>query len=71
MPTENYAGPIVAVLEKYGDSAPQALIVKEARILRPAVSKVLKAPEEKGLGARERLGRVGVARLLSGPPLLL
>ncbi|MFZ8857033.1 MAG: hypothetical protein ACO2O1_02150 [Candidatus Caldarchaeales archaeon] len=38
---------------------------------RPAVSKVLKALEEKGLVARERLGRVEVARLLLGPPLLL
>jgi len=71
MPAKNYAGLIIAVLEKYGGSAPQALIVKEARIPQPAVSKVLKALEEKGLGARERLGRVGVARLLSGPPLLL
>jgi DNA-binding transcriptional ArsR family regulator len=35
-----------------------ALIVKEARIPQPAVSKVLKALEEKGLVARERLGRV-------------
>jgi uncharacterized membrane protein len=67
MPTKSYAGLIIAVLEKYGGSAPQALIVKEARIPQPAVSKVLKALEEKGLVARERLGRVKVVRLLSGP----
>jgi len=32
MPTKNYAGLIIAVLEKYGGSVPQALIVKEAKI---------------------------------------
>ena len=67
MPTKNYAGLIIAILEKYGGSAPQVLIVKEARIPQPMVSKVLKALEEKGLVARERLGRVKVVRLLSGP----
>jgi len=67
MPTKNYADLIIAVLEKYGGSAPQALIVKEAKIPQPAVSKVLKSLEEKGLIARERLGRVKVVRLLSGP----
>jgi uncharacterized membrane protein len=66
MPTKSYADLIIAVLEKYGGSAPQALIVKEARIPQPAVSKALKALEEKGLVARERLGRVKVVRLLSG-----
>jgi uncharacterized membrane protein len=67
MPTKNYAGLIIAILEKYGGSAPQPLIVKEAKIPQPMVSKVLKALEEKGLVARERLGRVKVVRLLSGP----
>jgi uncharacterized membrane protein len=67
MPAKNYAGLIIAVLEKYGGSAPQALLVKETRIPQPAVSKVFKALEEKGLVARERLGRVKVVRLLSGP----
>jgi uncharacterized membrane protein len=67
MPTKNYAGLIIAVLEKYGGSVPQNLIVKEARIPQPTVSKVLKALEEKGLVARGRLGRVKVVRLLSGP----
>jgi hypothetical protein len=32
MPTKSNADLIIAVLEKYGGSAPQALIVKEARI---------------------------------------
>jgi uncharacterized membrane protein len=67
MPAKNCAGLIIAVLEKYGSSVPQNLIVKEARIPQPTVSKVLKALEEKGLVARERLGRVKVVRLLSGP----
>jgi len=67
MLTKNYAGLIIAILEKYGGSAPQPLIVKEAKIPQPMVSKVLKALEEKGLVARERLGRVKVVRLLSGP----
>jgi hypothetical protein len=30
MPTKNYAGLIIAFLEKYGGSVPQNLIVKEA-----------------------------------------
>jgi uncharacterized membrane protein len=67
MPAKNYAGLIIAILEKYGGSAPQPLIVKEAKIPQPAVNKVLKSLEEKGLVARERRGRVKVVRLLSGP----
>jgi uncharacterized membrane protein len=67
MPAKDYAGLIIAVLEKYGGSAPQALIVKETEIPQPTVSKVLKALEEKGFVTRERLGRVKVVRLLSGP----
>jgi len=67
MPAKNHAGLIIAVLEKHGGSAPQALIVKEARIPQPTVSKVLKALEERGVVARERLGRVKVVRLLSNP----
>jgi uncharacterized membrane protein len=67
MSAKDYAGLIIAVIEKYGGSAPQNLIVKEAKIPQPTVSKVLKALEEKGLVARERLGRVKVVRLLSGP----
>jgi uncharacterized membrane protein len=54
-------------LEKYGGSAPQTLIVKETKIPQPTVSKVLKVLEEKGLVARERLGRTKVVKLLSEP----
>jgi hypothetical protein len=46
MPAKNYAGLIIAVLEKYGGSAPQPLIIKETKIPQPAVNKVLKALEE-------------------------
>jgi uncharacterized membrane protein len=67
MPAKNYAGLIIAVIEKYGGSVPQNLIVKEAKLPQPAVSKVLKALEEKGVVARERLGRVKVVKLLSRP----
>jgi hypothetical protein len=42
MPAKNHAGLIIAILEKYGGSAPQALIVKEAKIPQPMVSKVLR-----------------------------
>jgi uncharacterized membrane protein len=67
MPAKDYAGLIIAVIEKYGGSVPQNLIVKEAKIPRPAVSKVLKALEEKGLVAKERFRRTKVVKLLSEP----
>jgi uncharacterized membrane protein len=67
MPAKEYAGLIIAVLEKYGGSVPQTLIVKETKIPQPTVSKVLKALEEEGLVARERQGRVKVVKLLSEP----
>jgi uncharacterized membrane protein len=65
MPAKDYAGLIIAVIEKYGGSVPQNLIVKETKIPQPTVSKVLKVLEEKGLVARERFGRVKVVRFLS------
>ena len=67
MPTENYAGPIVAVLEKYGGSAPQTR-PSLSLATRPFSSKALRTLLTAGCGILASLTiSAKVVRLLSGP----
>jgi hypothetical protein len=59
MQAKDYIGLIIAVIEKYGGSVPQALIVKETKIPQPTVSRILFGSHEGTPGEDHRLRQGG------------